>query len=405
MYSIATNRIFNKIQLFLIGLSLFLVPMDAWLILPIEGFIVKISVPRLLTIISFFIFLSVYILNKKLPRIPLYWLIAIWTFWCILSIFWAHHTIDKDLIIRKAFSMLFANVIVILSVYVEKNEKLQNIFKLIIISSLISALLEQFFGLRPYVERQHSFIFELTAFYFNPAHLGATLALFSIFLIGSKQKKNFYNYILFLLSTYVIIRTGSKGALIGLLIGIIFLFLNVSNIAKGKIFIYTLSGVLLFFFAFKTNLVPNSIIEKINIFSYSPLVYGSYIERKLIYKEMIKYILQSPLIGYGLGSTSSLIWTSSHNLFLELWIEGGIINLFLFLALFLFLLINLGKKKDDKCRYFFSALIAFIPISLTISSVFSFWSFWMILGGSIYQVYKERNKDQILGKNKVILSF
>lgn len=401
MNQLPVSNLLNKLQIFLIELCLILAPMDAWLMLPAEDFIVKISIPRVVALISFITLIFVHILNQKVPDVSGLWMIALWTAWNIFSAIWVAVPLDKSLIFRKLLSLLFANILIIFSFLMGKSEKLPNIFKLIIIFSVISALIEQFFGIRPYVERQHAFILELTGFYINPAHLGSTIALLSFWTIESRSKRKYFTFVLWLLSLFVIIRTGSKGAIIGLLIGIIVLALNLNYVHIRKLLLYIGFGIILFYGAWKINLIPSLLLEKIDIFFISPLASESYSYRTLLYKEMINYISQSPLIGYGLSSTSYLIGTSSHNLFLELWIEGGIFSLLLFISMYFILLFKLYKKKEVQSKLYFSSLIAFLPISLTVSSVFTLWSFWMVLGGSIYNAFI-KDETQSLQYKKIL---
>lgn len=108
----------------------------------------------------------------------------------------------------------------------------------------------------------------------------------------------------------------------------------------------------------------------------------SFVSRIEIWNTLKVYILQSPvrlILGYGIGSFNYLFDFSSHNLFFELIIEGGIINALYFILLIIYVIYKL-TKNFNKNKVPIISLISSIPIFFTIGSFLDFWLFWIILG-------------------------
>jgi len=385
------NDFYEKIVIFFVNLALIFAPMDAWLILPVNFLGILVSIPRILIFLSVFVYV---ILSLKKGFISLNFmllLVFIWSMIYILSIFWIDISIERSLILRKLFSIIFANFLIYLGYICEKFNQTLRVFKVITFISLIFALIEQIFGFRPYIERQHLFIFELTSFYINPAHLGSTLALLypCVKYYFSNKRYELIGYVLDFIVLFVIIRTGSKGALLSFLfcfIAMVFVFKDIRKKFLMNVIFYVSFVISGWYFVTHFRLVPDILLDKINIILVTPIAIDSYLNRYEIYTEMLKYISRKPILGYGLG-TNLIVGTSSHNFWLELWFEGGIINFVAFILIYIILLHTLIFKKINKeSKIYLISLVAFIPISLTVGSIFSLWIFWILLGASIYRI-------------------
>jgi len=392
------NNISKRIIILFIDLGLIFAPMDAWLILPIDIVGVKISISRVLVLFSFFIYITLSIKKRYISFNSMLILVFFWSIVYMLSIFWIDISIEKSLIFRKLFSLIFSILLIYLGYLSEKYDQTIRVFAIIITISVIVALVEQIYGIRPQIERQHLFLYELTAFYINPAHLGATLALLSPWIKYYISKRNIklIEYILDFIILFIIIRTGSKGAILAFLIGLFIMLFSIKDLRKNfllNIIIYILIGIFLYYFILYFTLIPDIILNKINLLFRTSAASESYIGRTEIYEVMFSYIKNRPLLGYGLG-TSSYLGMSSHNFWLEIWFEGGIINFIIFIFIYFTTLYNLlFIKTDVGSKLCLAFLIAFIPISFTVSSIFTLWSFWIVLGVCFYRINSKCNFD------------
>lgn len=105
---------------------------------------------------------------------------------------------------------------------------------------------------------------------------------------------------------------------------------------------------------------------------------------------------EAPIIGHGLGMNSVIVGSYPHNLFLQVWIDGGIIAvLLLFLLLLLPVILFLKKFKNHyKDPKFLSLFSIIIILTLEFSKSFDFYSarslvIVLILGFS-YVALKEK---------------
>lgn len=159
------------------------------------------------------------------------------------------------------------------------------------------------------------------------------------------------------------------------------------------------------FLIYKVNLsLPKSLLICLILLalSYSlPFVEGGgwYENRAEIWKTSFYTALHSPLLGYGFGNTESAIHNisvvlnnnvqyqivdSSHNLFLDFWIQGGLISLIIFISLITFAFINLNRKKS---YLEISLLIGLLTVtSFNPPSVTTLISLWWVLGQGYFEM-------------------
>lgn len=110
--------------------------------------------------------------------------------------------------------------------------------------------------------------------------------------------------------------------------------------------------------------------------------------RMVVYKAAILYVLEKPIVGYGIGSAEHLFGKYPHNIFLEVLTTGGILLLFIFLSMIvlimtLWLFLIRAKAGADahslafvSCSLFlfmqwntsFDFLTAYIPLSTMIAA-------------------------------------
>ena len=113
-------------------------------------------------------------------------------------------------------------------------------------------------------------------------------------------------------------------------------------------------------------------------FNYNEIVTGS--GRNFIFSEALRAFTQNPLFGLGLGNFKYLNMTGNrtHNLFLELLVETGIIGFSLFSILIFRILFNLRRIKNEFIPFYF-ALVALLINGFTINML-DLRHLWLVLG-------------------------
>ena len=191
-------------------------------------------------------------------------------------------------------------------------------------------------------------------------------------IIKKRKFKTFY-MIMLLLIFYSVLKTGSRGGLVGLIFGALaFVVIGVKSV-KGKIAVCLIS-VFVFFFAVKVvfPLLPESVTER---FSVAAVVEDKASGRFEIWKYLINYTMEKPsriIFGSGIMSTYPILFDApdktfrngvAHNTPIQVFSDQGIIGLMLFLALAIACLARAARvDKIYACAFF--SMLAF-SMSLT----------------------------------------
>ncbi len=139
-----------------------------------------------------------------------------------------------------------------------------------------------------------------------------------------------------LVLAFGIFMTGSRGALVAVVAGAVVLLFT-TKIFKTVKTLYVLGGVAVVVVALFF-ILPNSTTSRfLNIGSW--LTDGSNTKRIRLWREALPLIELRPFLGYGAINSASImkrvldLSQPAHNTFLDLWIQGGVFYLFLFLFL------------------------------------------------------------------------
>lgn len=179
-----------------------------------------------------------------------------------------------------------------------------------------------------------------------------------------------------IVSLLIIFLSGSRSGLLAYAIQIVFyLFLNVSKKLK-------LSLIIAFLLIGAANLLP--MFENVK-----------YENRSVIWHTAFTAGLIHPFAGGGFGNTELLLRSvirkennsligyyvdSSHNIFLDWWVQGGIIGVGILAGIFIFTIRNFYVKKSSLGLLLFIGL--FTVFSLNPLSVVSFIHLWWLIGQS-----------------------
>lgn len=196
--------------------------------------------------------------------------------------------------------------------------------------------------------------------------VGPTIICFDKFL----KRNKFFNFLLFVLLFLGIFCTGSRAALIAIILG-------VALYIKDIILYFKKHGII-FFAALFAFIILVVVILKTNIFErydIKSLFDGSNSRRLSLWINALKTIIKNPIIGNGIVSTSEIIgsvtgmYNPAHNTFLEVWIQLGIFGLISILYLTL-------KPLSSKNNLVKSLVLVNVFVSLMISAEATL-AFWM----------------------------
>jgi O-antigen ligase len=391
---------------FIIGV---LFPFDAALLLPFSVFGTAVSVNRILLVIALF-FTLLYCIHLREIRVskigiePNYFILIMYSG---LSISWND---DKSGAIQTFTFLFISYVLFYLGVYIKTKNLEYQLANTIIVISLIFALFEDIFGIRLKISIQSQFENEIISLFFNPAFFGATLVLSLPFILKktllSTKLKLAFNILINLLVIYFVIRTGSKGILVSLiLVYTIFTFHFIKNKKYFiKLIITSVILTVITIYIFEKNFLPQEIKLKLyeisNVFSNNAWEdrNSSFGSRNLAWSEGINKFQEHPLFGYGIGSSYKILYggmtnnnvLAFHNWWVQVLVETGIIGALLFTILYLKSLFRNLITKHVNSITNLSILIAFIPISLTVGNSLQLWAWWMFFGMTFIYV-KEDN--------------
>ncbi|WP_195267587.1 O-antigen ligase family protein [Eubacterium sp. 1001713B170207_170306_E7] len=206
------------------------------------------------------------------------------------------------------------------------------------------------------------------------------LSFINILCIKKKSLK-----IVYCISSIVIILgiffTGSRGSIIAITIGLIFIFyefyLKGNPNALKLIFkvLLILSLILVLFFIIKFYL-PQDVYKRIFVSSYNDMSNQIRIERWLYGLRAMK---ESPVFGYGFQDNLDVlerivgVYSSPHNSFIVIWMEFGTIGLILLLFLLGYYLYQFKIREYWSCfGVLIGLIICFFLVDATLSYMFWF---------------------------------
>lgn len=187
-----------------------------------------------------------------------------------------------------------------------------------------------------------------------------------------QERKRFYPIyiVLLILSVYAVLKTGSRGGLIGITAGLfVYIFMGIKSI-RSKILI-TMAGILVGIVVF-TVIWPNLPEDVRARYSVTAVVEDRGTGRFDIWNYLIHYTAESPdrmLRGSGVFSTYGILYDAgfkngvAHNTYIQILNDEGLLGLLLFLALTAACIIrNRGGRSMYACA--FIAILTF-SVSLT----------------------------------------
>jgi len=168
-----------------------------------------------------------------------------------------------------------------------------------------------------------------------------TMVLMGVYFFIKEKRKKLFLLALILINIYCVIFTFSRGAYLGLGFGMLVLF----SFKNRKLLI-----PLLLLFVFWQHLLPEKSVERIKgtTNEFGQLDDSSEF-RVLIWKQSMAMFQKSPLVGlgYGVFRTLGLILGDTHNIYVKILVEQGLLGMFVFLFV-IFAFIRTGFKLYQK---------------------------------------------------------
>ncbi|ADQ44960.1 O-antigen polymerase [Caldicellulosiruptor kronotskyensis 2002] len=287
-----------------------------------------------------------------------------------------------------------------------------------------------------------SFIF--TAFFFTysrGSYITLLLALLVFFLLLPREKRISLIFNIAIVGAFVIAFLNKVGANLNehgkvklwlvLLIQMLLVFVltyafgfverrlygisnNIYLVVAGVVGILAIIG---FAVALRMHLIPSDMVEKIKSIAMF-WKERNFVERMVFYKDGLKIFLKSPLFGYGGGAWVSLYFmyqsylyftTQSHNYFLQVLLDTGIVG-FSILLVFLWLLfsasIKAWDKKEQKENVIIAGLVA-AAVQLYSHSVLDFdfslasvqvllFAALGVLASTSSQILQKHNQEKVI---------
>jgi O-antigen ligase len=221
----------------------------------------------------------------------------------------------------------------------------------------------------------------------NALGLSADIALFiSIYIIIFNNATLFIKLVNIFIASfafYTLIASGSRGALLGLITGLLIIILKISSINKRTTFLLSVIFIAIFGLIFGGMQYFDTFISRTNM---SRIITDQGAGRLEIWGDYINNIEQYWLTGVGFGRELEVVKNTSnsnaiaHNTYLGVFVEFGIVGLFLFLVSILKLLKNLRIKNLNNINIIVIAIfVSWMVISFFLDTL-ALRESWMILG-------------------------
>ncbi len=222
----------------------------------------------------------------------------------------------------------------------------------------------------------HTGILRLASTFSNPNYFSYILEIILIFSIALyyhiwKKSSRGWLVISFILSLLCLFFTGSRSGMLAFLIGITVFYLCMSE----KVVLVTAFGALTLILAL-TAIFPEQSVMLFRDVIPRPQTFLSEIgNRFMLWDVALKQIIKNPIMGTGFDSYHYLIPKNApavlksamhcHNIFINLWLETGIVGICSFIWIFVRATINAVKElKDSPVRPFLAAGIGMVVITV-----------------------------------------
>jgi O-antigen ligase len=221
-----------------------------------------------------------------------------------------------------------------------------------------------------------------------------SVIMFWFEVLGEKKYKTTW-WLMAIYSTVITVIYGSRGAILVLLLVILFSFLFSKKFSIVSKFLISISCGTVIFFVIKSEFILKVIdylffdlgiksyaIEKLRMMVIDGIAESSS-GRDHLYSTIIYYIKQNPVFGYGIGYSESILGLFPHNIFLQILLESGLIALICWACVWIYCIFkyNLISNETEAGIFKITTLVLSVTLGrLLISS--DFWirpEYWFLL--------------------------
>lgn len=217
----------------------------------------------------------------------------------------------------------------------------------------------------------------------------ASLLLILLAYVLSSNIKNAIKYTAFLLVSISILLSDARSSLVGLAVLFILYTFSKYAVKIKRLIFFGVVFFSLFWVFFIVYLYNTGKGDYYNIAIYELTGKQLYSGREKMWGQFVDSILNSPILGYGLGVDYGVIADieySTHNLYLAILLQQGLLGLFLFIFLMYYVYIKSIKQHSDQSRNFIFLIVPVIllqqnfELSLTQNNLSIMLIFWLLLG-------------------------
>lgn len=344
----------------------------------------------------------------KLKRSEIDFPLIIFFLWIILSFLWSSDIISA---IVQSSRVLFGILLYFVTIQIINSEKRLrqaiNLWVIVGFSIALIAIFEFFYTGLPYLVQnfmKKSYIFTRSlrsSVFLSPTLLGSYLNLCLFLFIGklvnakTTMRKIMSTALLFALFLALLF-TFSRGAWIGFFLGLIYLLYKFKALMKFAVVGLIIIFILVFIVG---GVIRTVVVERIMSFT-APEEDPAFQERLLLWRSTKKIILDHPILGVGIGNSAGKYeelshyyptkYRYTHNLYLNITAELGLIGL----ALFLWLCVSIARAffnflRKTKVERYYNVIVPFVAglISYAIHGMLHFHlaerHIWAFLGISM----------------------
>ena len=247
--------------------------------------------------------------------------------------------------------------------------------------------------------------------YYSHFNTLGTIMMLCLMIIFIANEKNIYKnskkleLLMILMGMFVLFESTNRSALISVVIFYFILLLGKLFKNSNKLYVYIFLGVVIFIAGF-TILYPVSygtpIGNKLELISREYFNKNFYSGRQIIWNQILNAVKNDKVFGLGLGMVPEKLYNtsfSSHNLYLQTYLQGGLVNvfaLFVFIKNIFMLFIN-NEKNNQISNIGFIIAIVFhecYEVTLLQNQMNIALIYWMIVGLLINLQCVKENKGE-----------
>ncbi|WP_180057310.1 O-antigen ligase [Acinetobacter sp. YH12090] len=217
----------------------------------------------------------------------------------------------------------------------------------------------------------------------------ASILLILLAFVISSDLKKIIKILSIILVGFGIFFSDARSSLVAFSVMLLLYFFSKYIIKFKRILLFSVIAFSLFWISYIVHLYETGKGDSYNLLIYELTGKQLYSGREKMWGQFIDSIKDNPMLGYGLGvdyGSIANIEYSTHNLYLAILIQQGIVGLFLFIYLVYYLYIKSIKNYSNPSRNFIFLIIPVIllqqnfELSLTQNNLSIMVIFWFLIG-------------------------